>query len=126
MCTTVDERLLAAAATDDWLAENPPTLEWGPDLPPFEIDDTSPIVETLAAAATDLGVLPPLGGLASWFDAASFTRAGACPMVGFGAGTADRPFEGHKADESIVIDDLVRCAQTLAVTAMRWCGVASA
>jgi acetylornithine deacetylase len=124
MARQVEERLLAAAATDDWLAENPPSFEWGPDLPPFEVDEASPIVETLAAAATDLGPPQPLGGLASWFDAASFTRAGACPMVGFGAGTAGRPFEGHSADESIVIDDLVRCAQTLAVTAMRWCGVA--
>ena len=116
----------AAAKTDDWLAENLPTFEWGPDLPPFEVSETSPIVETLGTAAADLGAPQPLGGLASWFDAASFTRAGACPMVGFGAGTAGRPFEGHKADESIVIDDLVRCAQTLAVTAMRWCGVVSA
>lgn len=47
-------------------------------------------------------------------------------MVGFGPGTAGRPFEGHKVDESVVIDDLVRCAQTLAVSAMRWCGVAEA
>jgi acetylornithine deacetylase len=125
MALQVEERLLAAAATDEWLAENPPTFEWGPDLPPFEVDGTSPIVETLGGAAADLGMPQRLGGLASWFDAASFTRAGACPMVGFGAGTAGRPFEGHKADESVVIDDLVRCAQTLAVTVMRWCGVAS-
>lgn len=122
----VEERVLSAAATDEWLAEHPPTFEWGPDLPPFEVDEESPIVEVLAGAAADLGAPQELGGLASWFDAASFSRSGACPMVGFGPGTAGRPFEGHKVDESVVIDDLVRCTQTLAVSAMRWCGVAPA
>jgi acetylornithine deacetylase len=120
----VEERLLSVAATDEWLAEHPPIFEWGPDLPPFQVDETSPIVELLSGAAADLGAPQELGGLASWFDAASFSRSASCPMVGFGPGTAGRPFEGHKVDESVVIDDLVRCTQTLALTAMRWCGVA--
>ena len=69
-------------------------------------------------SASDVGV----GGLDSWFDAATYTRFGGTPMVGFGPRHIDeRP-----------LDRRVRpgrrpgaCAQAIAIAAIRWCGVAN-
>ena len=121
----VEDWVLAAAATDPWLVEHPPTFEWGPDLGPFDIGETIRSSRSSATAAAD-GRELTLGGLDSWFDAASFNRLGRRPMVGFGAEHPPAFAASHKPSTSRGrIDDLVRCAQTLAVTVMRWCGVAS-
>jgi acetylornithine deacetylase/succinyl-diaminopimelate desuccinylase-like protein len=40
-------------------------------------------------------------------------------MIGYGP----PPGSIHGVDEFVTVSDLVRCAQTLALTAIRWCGV---
>ena len=44
-------------------------------------------------------------------------------MVGYGPSTPGFAGNAHAVDECVVVDDLVACAQTLAIAAMRWCGV---
>jgi acetylornithine deacetylase len=110
-----------AAQADPWLREHPPVIRFGQDIPPFEVDPTHPIVDTMLAASRLVADEPRLGGLDSWFDAATFTRFGSTPMIGFGPRHIDH---AHRVDESVPIDDLVRCSQALAVAAIRWCGVA--
>ena len=119
----VEDWVLAAAATDPWLVEHPPTFEWGPDLGPFDIGDDHPIVAIVGDAARATGRELTLGGLDSWFDAASFNQTGAATMVGYGPSTPGFAGNAHAVDECVVVDDLVACAQTLAIAAMRWCGV---
>ena len=63
-----------------------------------------------------------LGGLDSWFDAATFTRFGETPSIGFGP--RDIAW-AHTIDEYVPVDDLVRCSQALALAAVDYCGVES-
>ncbi len=118
----VEAWVLAAAATDPWLVEHPPTFAWGPDLGPFDIGDDHPIVDVVLDAARVTGRELVLGGLDSWFDAGSFNGAGVTTMVGYGPSTAGFAGNAHATDECVAVDDLVACAQTLAIAAMRWCG----
>ena len=57
-------------------------------------------------------------GLDSWYDAASFTRFGGTPCIGWGP--RDIAW-AHTIDEYVPVDDLVRCAQGLAIAAIRYC-----
>jgi acetylornithine deacetylase len=117
----VAERLLGAAAQDDWLAEHPPRISWSAGVIPMEISPDEPIVDTVLQASRDVGRPGDLAGLDSWYDGATFTLLGGTPAVAFGPsgfGTA------HAIDECVPVDDLVACAQALAVAALRFCGTA--
>ena len=87
-------------------------------MPPSEVPSDDPIVQTLLAAGRDLGQRPSLGGLDNWHDGATLTVEAGIPAVCFGPGDVHR---AHTADEYVPIDDLVACAQRIAVAAMRFC-----
>jgi acetylornithine deacetylase len=116
----VTEWIERHCAADAWLAENPPRIEWQLDIPPYEVDPGHPIVSTMLEASAAVGEPSGLGGLDSWFDAASFSRFGGTPCIGWGP--RDIAW-AHTIDEYVPVDDLVRCAQGLAVAAIRYCGV---
>ena len=111
-----------AAEADPWLAENPPTIEWAPEVPSAEVEPDAPIVATLLAAARDTGLETGIAGFDNWHDGATFTRVGGTPCVAFGPHAMDR---AHTVDEYVPIDSLVACAQALAVAAIRFCGATS-
>jgi acetylornithine deacetylase len=121
------ERWIAhESARDDWLAEHPPVIEWSPNrVMPMEIPPAEPIVGTALDATSDVGSPGRLGGLDSWYDGATFTTLAGIPSIGFGPPgfDPDGVSLAHMIDEYVPIDGLVRCAQGLAVTAMRFCGV---
>jgi acetylornithine deacetylase len=110
-----------AAQADPWLQEHPPDVQWTIDIPPFEVPPDHPIIGTVLEASAAVGRDIGIGGLDSWFDAATFTRFGGTPMVGFGPRHIDN---AHSIDEYVPVDDLVLCAQAIALAALRWCGVA--
>ncbi len=119
----VTEWLERAAAADPWLAENPPAIEWSVDVPPAEVSPDEPIVATTLAAGADVGRPGRLTGLDSWHDGATFTRFGSTPSIAFGPRGLGPSGERipHTIDEHVPVDDLVACAQALAVAAMRFC-----
>jgi acetylornithine deacetylase len=110
-----------ACAADPWLAEHPPSFEWAADIPPMEIPPGDPIVETVLAASADVGEPSRRGGLDSWYDGATYTLSAATPSVAFGPRSIAW---GHTIDEYVPVDDLVRCAQAIALAAVRFCGTA--
>ena len=116
----VEEFILHRASTDPWLAEHPPTVVWGLDIPPYEVDPGHPIVAALRDAGERVGEPSRLSGLDSWFDAATFSRFGDTPSVGWGPRNIAW---AHTIDEHVPVDDLVRCAQGLALTAAGFCEV---
>jgi len=117
-----EDWLARAAAADPWLREHPPRVEWLPGaVPPAEVDAGEPIVATLLAAQRDLGREVRLGGLDNWSDAATLITEGGIPAVNYGPGDVRL---AHAADEHVGIDELVACAQGVALAAMRFCGVA--
>ncbi len=123
----VEAWLARESARDDWLAEHPPVIEWWPNrVMPMEIPEVEPIVGTTLGASHDVGLRRALGGLDSWYDGATFTHQAGIPSIGFGPPgfDPDGATVAHTIDEYVPVDGLVACAQALAVTAMRFCGVA--
>ncbi len=120
----VEEWIGRAAATDPWLAEHPPTIEWWPSgVEPMEIPEDEPIVAAALSAGADVGRPGGLAGLDSWYDGATFTQRAGTPSIAFGPGGwgADGAKLAHSIDEYVLVDDLVHCAQALAVAALRFC-----
>jgi len=115
----IEDWIRRTAEADPWLAQRPPTVEWGPTAPCSEVAADEPIVETLAGCGRDVGRSSSISGLENWHDGATFTRVGGTPCVCFGPGDMRL---GHMIDEHVPVDDLVGCAQALAIAAMRFCG----
>jgi acetylornithine deacetylase len=114
------------ARADDWLAEHPPTFEWWANsVMPLEIAVEEPIVSAAMQATSDVGRPGRIAGLDSWYDGATLTTLAGIPSIGFGPPGFDPSglSVAHTVDEYVPVDGLVACAQALAVTAMRFCGV---
>jgi acetylornithine deacetylase len=118
----LEQAVLAATATDDWLAENPPTFAWLPGVMSMSIPEDEPIVSLVGEARDDVGRSGKLAGLDSWYDGATFTVFAGTPSVGFGPGGFET---AHAIDECVPVDDLVACSQSVALAALRFCGEAS-
>ncbi|HEU4655968.1 MAG TPA: ArgE/DapE family deacylase [Capillimicrobium sp.] len=108
-----------AASSDPWLAEHPPRIRWLLDIPAAEVDAGEPIVDVALEAAADAGRIGRRSGLDSWHDGATFTRFGGTPTIAIGPRAIDR---AHTADEHVPVADLVDCAKTYALAALRFCG----
>ena len=86
-------------------------------MPPSEVAESEPIVQALLGAGRDLGQPDHLGGLDNWHDGATLTVEAGIPAVCFGPGDVHR---AHAADEYVPVDELVACAQRIALAAMRF------
>lgn len=117
----IAERVRCAAAADPWLSEHPPWIDWATDVPSSEVSEDEPVVQALLGAGADVGRPRRVSGMDSWHDGATFTRFGGTPCVCFGPRELQL---AHTIDEYVVVEDLVECAQELAVAALRFCGVA--
>ena len=123
----VEEWILRETARDGWLADNPPRFEWWPSgVMPMEIAEDDPIVAAMLEAGRDVGRPGKLFGLDSWYDGATFTHFAGIPSIAYGPRgfptEPGGPSIAHTIDEHVPVDDLVQCAQALAVCAMRFCG----
>jgi acetylornithine deacetylase len=117
-----EDWIARAAASDPWLREHPPKIEWliG-GVPPAEVDPDDAIVQIALAAARAIGRPSELGGLDNWHDGATLIVEAGIPAICLGPGDIHL---AHTTDESVPIADLVDCAKAIAVTAMRFCGTA--
>jgi acetylornithine deacetylase len=124
-----EEWLAAETARDDWLAANPPRVTWHPNgVMPLEIEQADPIVATVLDATKDVGAPAKPAGLDSWYDGATLTQLAGIPAIGYGPPGFDQNgvSVAHTIDEFVPVDGLLRCAQALAVAAMRFCGTVGA
>jgi acetylornithine deacetylase len=119
----IEEWIAAAARRDPWLAENPPSIVWGTNLAPAEIEANHPIVTCALDAGTTAGRPGAVAALQGWHDAATFTRFGT-PTISYGPSGLSNDGEtmAHAIDEFVPVGDLVATAQALALIAMRWSG----
>jgi acetylornithine deacetylase len=116
-----EEWIARAAATDPWLREHPPRIEWlVGGVPPAEVPADDPIVQVALGATRAIGRPGKLGGLDNWHDGATLIVEAGIPSICLGPGDIHL---AHTCDESVPIDDLVDCCKALAVSAMRFCGV---
>lgn len=122
----VAEWITAETEHDDWLAEHPPHIHWWPTaVMPLEIPRSEPIVDIMLDATRDVGRPGRISGLDSWYDGATLTTLGGIPAIGFGPPgfDPDGASVAHTIDEYVPVDGLVDAAKSLAVAAMRFCGV---
>lgn len=119
-----EQAIAAAAAGDAWLRDHPPTVEWwGGQFYPGRTSSDAPVVTCVRdAAATVTGAPVDVRGMPYGCDLGLTTNVGHIPTVVFGPGDVR---DAHRPDESVPIADLVTVARTIALTAMRFCGVDS-
>lgn len=85
--------------------------------PPFETSEDSPLVGALAdSSEAVLGRRPRYRGETPWMDSALLARAGVDTVVMGPHGTG-----AHAAEEWVDLDSVVKVAEILAHTAMRYC-----
>ena len=118
----IEETIQKVVENDDWLSEHPPEVEWfGWSAEAHEVDRDAEITQLARENAEEVtgGQSDWVGGLAglderfyvNYYDIP-------CPSVG------PRGENIHGADEYVEIDSLVDTAQTIALTAIDWCGTA--
>jgi acetylornithine deacetylase len=103
---------------DPWLAENPPRFAWHTQCNPSETPADAASVQALLAANAALGLPQKLGGLGSWYDGATFALEAGTPALMYGPRDINW---AHTVGEHVPVDDLVKCAQGIAIAAWRLC-----
>jgi acetylornithine deacetylase len=104
--------------TDSWLAEHPPSFRWHTEVNPSDTPTDAPSVQALLAANAALELPVKVGGLGTWYDGATFALETGTPAIMYGPRAIDW---AHTVGEHVPIDDLVACAQGIAVAAWRLC-----
>jgi acetylornithine deacetylase len=105
-------------AADPWLAEHPPTFDWHTEVNPSETPVDAPSVQALLGANAALGLPLTLGALGSWYDGATFALEAGTPALMYGPRHIDL---AHTVGEHVPVQDLVSCAQGLALAGWRLC-----
>lgn len=103
---------------DTWLAEHPPSFRWYVQTNPAETSPDADSVQALLGANGALELPLTLGGLGSWYDGATFALETGSPALMYGPRHIDW---AHTVNEHVPVEDLVSCAQGLAVAAWRLC-----
>jgi acetylornithine deacetylase len=113
------EAAVARACSDDpWLADNPVAVQWyGGQFASGRLPAGHPLLTHLVDAHVALAGEPPaVHGAPYGSDLRLLTGAGV-PTVQYGPGDVRH---AHAADEHVRIADLVRVAEVLILTALRW------
>jgi acetylornithine deacetylase len=112
--------VMRSAADDPWLAEHPPRVEWfSGQFAPSEIPADDQLVAAVRAAhASVTGFEPSIKGVTYGADMRHFVNIAGIPCLMYGA---DNVEGAHAPNESVGIADMLTCAKTVALTAMRWC-----
>ncbi len=109
------------AQQDSWLRENPPKVQWdlyGLHFPPLNTPTDHKLVRAIIDSRAARGEETEIKGFTAVCDAAHYAGAG-IPGVIFGP----RGDGLHGPDEYVEVDSLLAVAETLAATAINWCGV---
>ncbi len=114
----VERTVASAAATDAWLAEHPPALEWfGWRGEPWTQDERHPFVQTVREAVEAITSGPvEVQGKAAAMDT-RFAMYFGMPALSYG------PLGGnsHGCDEFVDRASVIQCAKVMALSTLRWC-----
>ncbi|UYM06771.1 ArgE/DapE family deacylase [Solicola gregarius] len=112
--------VMAACMNDPWLREHPVELTWpGGLFAPGQLIDGHPLLEQVQRAAVDAGAaLPKAIGGPYGSDLRQYAAVGV-PTLQYGPGDARY---AHSIDERVAVDDVLHCAKTYALMALRECG----
>jgi acetylornithine deacetylase len=118
---SVEDTIARASEADPWLKDHQPTVEWsGYQFDPARTPTNQPIVETVRHAYSDATNSPSkLEGMTYASDMRHLVNLAKIPTVLFGPGDVRR---AHGPDEYVELKELDVVTQTLALTALRYCG----
>jgi acetylornithine deacetylase len=119
-----EEYIAAVAATDPWLRDHPPTIEWGRhgvSMPPAETKPDHPFLRVIESASRDVTGEANWTGFEAKTDLCWLVEAG-IPGLIYGPGAID---QAHGASEYIELDELRTATTVVALTIARWCGVSA-
>ena len=116
----VESAVAKAAKRDEWLRENPPTVEWfGWRARPHELPASDAFVQQVCKSVREIvGREPLFMGGSSGLDTRYFVHHG-IPAVTCGP----RAERIHSCDEVVTVESTVKTAQIIAATLLDWCGV---
>jgi acetylornithine deacetylase/succinyl-diaminopimelate desuccinylase family protein len=122
----IEEHVRRLAATDDWLRDHPPQIDWRlhwpPNSPPAdEITAAMCAAHERAAERTRLEGAAEVAGFPAVDDASWLTLAG-IPAISYGPGDLA---VAHADDEFVRIDEVMCATRAFAMLAMEWCGVST-
>jgi acetylornithine deacetylase len=118
---TFEHAVAQEASCHPWLGEHPPQLEWFEgQFESAEVPTDTEIAQVMgrAHAAVNASTVA-FGGVPAGTDARLFIRHANIPTILYGPGDVAA---AHTADESVSIDEVVRCAKALAHAIIEWCG----
>jgi len=115
-----EQAVAAAAAADDWLADEPPVVSWpGGRFAAGELADGHPFLAEVADAVASTGAPRPTPTGAPYGSDLRLYAAGGVPTVQYGPGDIS---DAHAVGEQVAIDDVVRCAEAYVALILQRCG----
>lgn len=121
--TAMAEAVATACAGDPWLRDHPATVEWvGGQFSSGRLPSAHPLLgELQGAAVAATGRSTPVPSAGPWgSDLRLYVGIGGIPTLHYGPGDVKH---AHAPREQVAIADVVAIARTLALLAMRRCGV---
>ena len=117
-------RLAEVCASDDWLREHPPQLEWIEGQ--FESGETAvdhPIIQTLQQNHQHLhSQAAPLKGVPYGADMRLYTNHADIPTILYGPGDVRM---AHAVNEFVPLSEVIAVTKAIALTVVDWCGIAT-
>ena len=124
--TQIEEHVRHIAATDDWLRDHAPRvdwrLHWPANSPPGdEITAAMCAAQERAAEGTSFTTPPEVAGFPAVDDASWLTLAG-IPAISYGPGDLA---VAHADNEFVRIDEVMCATRAFALLAIEWCGTST-
>jgi acetylornithine deacetylase/succinyl-diaminopimelate desuccinylase family protein len=120
----IEAHVRQIGATDDWLSEHLPRIDWrlhwpANSPPADEITAAAMTAHERAAEGTRFGGAAEVAGFPAVDDASWLTLAG-IPAISYGPGDLA---VAHADDEFVRIDEVLCATRAFALLAMEWCGL---
>jgi len=113
----IEEYVASVAATDAWLKENPPEIEWLVDADCAETDAAHPFVSLCVDSLQQIGEEGKIEGLCFHTDMGWPVNVG-IPTINFGPGD---PRLAHHSDEYVPVQEVIAATKMIALTILNWC-----
>jgi len=117
-----EETVKAAAASDPWLADNLPEIEWYEGLfEPSAIDRESELIISLAESHMEaLGSMAEFEAVTYGSDMRIFNIYAGIPTVLYGPGDVSL---AHTVNECADVDQIAESVYVIALMLINWCGI---
>src|SRR5699024_143606 len=100
----VENHIYNICESDEWLKDNPPSLNWYLHVMPHNTNSSHELVSIAKSSTEELFGTSKVSGLRSGSDARHLLNTGKVPTIVFGPGSMR---EAHTIDENISLDDYI-------------------